>query len=148
MRTWVKGAVVAMLVIPGAAMAQKPDMSCYDIRYSLDFLNVYPSAPAICEEVKEVDGVKYAKMNATVVKKEKGYTTVAFKDVFGNKIDKLSLEAVEGSSVMVGDKEVTWKDLKLGDKLTFWLPERSMHVVGQPGRGKPGAPIIFKAAAE
>ena len=59
-----------------------------------------------------------------------------------------SLEAVEGSSVMVGDKEVTWKDLKLGDKLTFWLPERSMHVVGQPGRGKPGAPIIFKATAE
>lgn len=149
MKTWMKGAVIAALAIPGMAMAaDAPKLSCYDIRYSLDFLNVYPSAPAICEEVKEVDGVMYARMDASVVRKEKGYTVVAFKDVFGNKLMNLQLEAVEGSTVMVSGKAVGWKDVSVGDKLTFWLPERSTQVVGQPGRGKAGAPIIFKSTAE
>ena len=149
MKSWMKGALLAALVVPAVAMAEKPaGPNCFDIKYSLDFLNVYPQAPSICEEVKVVDGVKYAKMSATVVKSEKTFTTVAFKDVFGNKLMNLSIDAVEGSTVMIGDKEVAWKDLKMGDKLSFYLPERSLHVVGQPGRGKPGAPIIFKSTAE
>jgi len=149
MKTWMKGAALAALMVPAMAMAEEAKgPSCFDIRYSLDFLNAYPQAPSICEEVKVVDGVKYARMDATVVKQEKGVTTVAFKDVFGNKLLNLSVEAVEGSTASVGGKEVAWKDLKMGDKLSFYLPERRMDVVGQPGRGKPGAPIIFKSTAE
>ncbi|MBS1201189.1 MAG: hypothetical protein H6R27_1867 [Proteobacteria bacterium] len=149
MKTWMKGAVLAALVVPAMAMAEEAKgPSCFDIKYSLDFLNAYPQAPSICEEVKVVDGVKYARMDATVVKQEKGVTTVAFKDVFGNKLMNLSVEAVEGSMANVGGKEVAWKDLKAGDKLSFFLPERRLDVVGQPGRGKPGAPILFKAVGE
>ena len=149
MKTWVKAAVIAVLAMPAmATAADAPKLTCYDIRYSLDFLNTYPTAPAICEEVREVDGVKYAKMNATVVRKEKGFTVVAFKDVFGNKLQNLQIEAVEGSTVMVDDKAVEWKNVRVGDKLSFYLPERSMLVVGQPGRGKAGAPIIFKSTAD
>jgi hypothetical protein len=149
MKSWMKGVVLAALVVPGAAMAEAPaGPSCFDIRYSLDFLNAYPMAPSICEEVKEVDGVKYAKMSATVVRKEKGFTVVAFKDVFGNKLMNLQIEAVEGSTVSIGDKLVDWKDVSVGDKLSFYLPERRLDVVGQPGRGKAGAPIIFQSKGE
>lgn len=149
MKTWMKGAVLAALMVPAMAMAEEAKgPTCFDIRYSLDFLNVYPQAPSICEEVKVVDGVMYAKMSAKVVKKEDRVVTVAFKDVFGNKLMKLSVEAVEGSTVQVGGKEVAWTDLKMGDELSFYLPERRLDIVGQPGRGKPGAPIIFRATAE
>jgi len=149
MKTWMKGAVLAALVVPAMAMAEEAKgPTCFDIHYSLDFLNVYPQAPSICEEVTVADGVMYAKMSARVVKKDGRVVTVAFKDVFGNKLLKLSVEAVEGSTVMVGGKDVAWTDLKMGDELSFYLPERRLDVVGQPGRGKPGAPIIFKATAD
>lgn len=149
MKTWMKAGVLTLLAVPCvvlAAEAAKP--SCYDIRYSLDFLDAYPQAPAICEEVKEVDGVKYARMNATVTKIKEGYTVVAFKDVFGNKLTKLQVDAMPGSTVMLGNKEVEWKSLKVGDQLSFWLPERSLTVVAQPGRGRAGAPIVFRTTAE
>lgn len=149
MKTWMKGTALALLVIPTVAFsADPPALTCYDMKYSLDFLNAYPQAPAICEEVKEVDGVKYARMDATVVGKKDNYTVVAFKDVFGNKLTKLQIDAVPGSTVMLGDKETEWKNLKMGDRLSFWLPERSLTVVAQPGRGRAGAPIVFRSTAE
>ena len=148
MKNWVKGAALAMLAIPAVSMSAEPKTwTCYDIKYSLDFLNSYPAAPSICEEVKEIDGTKYAKMSATVRKIEKGYTVVGIKEVFGNERADLLIEAVQGSTVMMGGKEVSWTDLKVGDTLSFWMPERSLHVVGQPGRGKPGAPLIFMSTA-
>ena len=98
MKTWMKGAALAALMVPAMAMAEEAKgPTCFDIRYSLDFLNAYPQAPSICEEVKVVDGVKYAKMDATVVKKHEGVVTVAFKDVFGNKLLNLSVEASQAA---------------------------------------------------
>lgn len=149
MTTWMKSAVLVFLAMPAVALSAEPAaLTCYDMKYSLDFLNAYPQAPAICEEVKEVGGVKYARMDATVVGKKDDFMVIAFKDVFGNKLAKMQIDAVPGSTVMLGDKEVEWKDLKMGDRLSFWLPERSLTVVAQPGRGRAGAPIIFRSAAE
>ena len=147
MKTWVKGAAVVLLGVPVMAMAQSlPDQSCYSLRYSLDFLNEYPNAPAICEEVKEHDGIKYARMDATVVKRHKNVVTVGFKDVFGNKLAELEVRGVEGSKVMMGGKAVNWASVKPGDKLSFWLPERALHVVPEPGDGI-AAPLIFRSTA-
>lgn len=146
MKNWVKGAMVAMVVVPAMAMAQQ-DQSCYGLRYSLDFLSVYPEAPALCQEVKEQDGIKYARLDARVVSRSKDYVTVGFKDVFGNKLNDLEIQAVKGSTVSVGGKTVAWSDVKVGDQLSFWLPERSLHVLPQPG-GEGGAPIVFRSKAK
>jgi len=148
MKTLVKGAAVALLAIPAMATAQTaPDQSCYSIRYSLDFLDQYPSAPAICQEVKEKDGIKYARMDATVVSTKKNYVVVGFKDVFGNKLANLEVQATPGSKVSIAGKAVEWSSVKTGDKLTFWLPERALHVLPEPGDGI-AAPIIFRSSAK
>jgi hypothetical protein len=144
MKTLSKAAAVVLLAVPAMAMAQSaPDQACYGLRYSLDFLNVYPHAPAMCQAVKAHDGINYARLDAVVRKKQGNFVTVGFKDVFGNKLDDLEIKAVAGSKVTVNGKHVSWSDVSVGDKLTFWLPERALHVVPEPGDGY-SAPIVIR----
>jgi len=149
MKTWMKGALVGMLAVPALAMAQgntkaAPEMSCFDVRYSLDFLDRYPMAPAICQKVVEKDGIKYAKMSAKVTKKAKGSVMVGFENVAGTVLSELELAPQEGSSVTIGGKEMKWSDVKVGDELNFYLPERALSIVSQPGDGV-HTPIIFRS---
>ncbi len=93
MKTWMKGALVGMLAVPALAVAQgntsaAPEMSCYDVRYSLDFLDRYPMAPALCQMAVEKDGIKYAKMTAKVTKKYKGMVMVGFENVAGTVVSR------------------------------------------------------------
>jgi hypothetical protein len=149
MKTWMKGALVGLLAVPALAVAQgntkaAPDMSCFDVRYSLDFLDRYPMAPAICQTVVEKDGIKYAKMSAKVTDKKDGTVMVGFENVAGTVLAKLELQPQPGSTVTIGGKEMKWSDVKVGDSLTFYLPERALSIVNQPGDGV-RTPIIFRS---
>jgi hypothetical protein len=149
MKTWMKGALIGMLAVPALAVAQgntsaAPDMSCYSVRYSLDFLDRYPQTPALCQEVVEKDGIKYAKMTAKVTKKSKGSVMVAFQNVAGTALSELELAPQEGSTVTIGGKTYKWSDVKAGDSLSFYLPERALSIVNQPGDGV-HTPIIFRS---
>ena len=149
MKTWMKGALVGMLAVPALAVAQgntsaAPEMSCYDVRYSLDFLDRYPMAPALCQKVVEKDGIKYAKMTAKVTKKQKGMVMVGFENVAGTVLSELELSPQEGSTVTIGGKTMKWSDVKAGDTLSFYLPERALSIVDQPGDGV-HTPIIFRS---
>jgi hypothetical protein len=149
MKTWMKGALVGMLAVPALAVAQgntssAPEMSCYNVKYSLDFLDRYPMAPALCQQVVEKDGIKYAKMTAKVTKKSKESVMVGFENVAGTVLSELELAPQEGSTVTIGGKTYKWSDVKAGDTLSFYLPERSLSVVNQPGDGV-RTPIIFRS---
>lgn len=146
MKNWVKGVMVATLFVPAMAMAQPAaDQACFDLRYSLDFLDRFPQAPSMCQEVKtDANGLRYARLDARVVSRTSDFVTVGFKDVFGSKLESLELQAVKGSTVSVGGRIVPWSGVKVGDQLSFWLPERALHVVPQPG-GEGAAPIVFRA---
>jgi len=148
MKTWMKGALIGMMAVPALAVAQgntaaAPEMSCYDIRYSLDFLDRYPMAPAICKKVVEKNGIKYAKMSAKVTKKSKGMVMVGFENVGGTVLSELELSPQEGSTVTIGGKTMKWSDVKVGDELSFYLPERALSIVDQPGDGV-HTPIIMR----
>jgi len=149
MKTLMKGALVGLLAVPALAVAQgttkdAPDMSCYSVRYSLDFLDRYPQAPALCQAVVEKDGVKYAKMTAKVTKKTSSNVMVGFENVAGTVLAELELQPQPGSTVTIGGKTYKWDDVKAGDQLSFYLPERALHVVNQPGDGVT-TPIIFRS---
>jgi len=101
-------------------------------------------APAICQKVVEKDGIKYAKMSAKVTKKAKGSVMVGFENVAGTVLSELELAPQEGSSVTIGGKEMKWSDVKVGDELNFYLPERALSIVSQPGDGV-HTPIIFRS---
>lgn len=149
MKTWMKGALVGMLAVPALAMAQgntsaAPDMSCFQIRFSLDFLDRYPMAPAICQTVVEKDGVRFAKMSARVVERSGKSVMMGFENVAGTVLSKLELQPQPGSTVTIGGKTMKWSDVKVGDQLTFYLPERALSIVDQPGDGV-HTPIIFRS---
>ena len=149
MKTWMKGVLVGMLAVPAIAVAQgntssAPEMSCYSVKYSLDFLDRYPMAPALCQSVAEKDGIKYAKMTAKVTKKSKGSVMVGFENVAGTVLSELELSPQEGSTVTIGGKTMKWSDVKTGDTLSFYLPERALSIVNQPGDGV-HTPIIFRS---
>lgn len=149
MKTWMKGALVGLMAVPALAMAQgstsaAPDMSCFNVRFSLDFLDRYPMAPALCQGVVEKDGVLFAKMTATVTRRDKKAVFVGFKNVAGTVLSELELAPAEGSTVTIGGKTYKWSDVKVGDTLSFYLPERALSIVDQPGDGVT-TPIIFRS---
>lgn len=149
MNSVLKATIVAVLALPAVAYAADPpkNAGCYEIRYSLDFLDKYPMAPALCDQVVEKNGVKYAHMSAAIVKRDGPIYILGFKNVFGTKILELEVQPLEGSKVSIGGKPVAWSALKPGDMVGFYLPERSLHIVQQPGDGVL-TPIVFRSKSK
>ena len=138
-------ACLTALMVPMAGMAADPpkSASCYEIRYSLDFLDRYPMAPAICQEVVERDGVKYARMDAEVAATAGHILTVSFKNVFGTEIRDLDIHPVPGSKLTLNGESVPWDKVQRGDRLTFWLPEKALYFVSSPGSESDISPIVL-----
>ncbi|MGH8863032.1 MAG: hypothetical protein ACREVZ_00045 [Burkholderiales bacterium] len=145
MNMMVKCACLMALMVPMAGMAadQPKSASCYEIRYSLDFLDRYPMAPAICQEVVELNGAKYARMDAEVAGTEGHTLTVSFKNVFGTEIRDVDIRPVPGSKLTLNGKSVPWDEVKRGDSLTFWLPEKALYFVSSPGSESDISPIVL-----
>ena len=83
----------------------------------------YPKAPAACREVTVKDGVKYAKFNGKVSKVGKRFVQVEISDVADIPVSTIAFEIGSGGRITVEDKAEKVKDLKVGDKLTFWVRE-------------------------
>lgn len=149
MNSVLKATIVAVLALPALAYAadEPKNAGCYEIRYSLDFLDKYPMAPAICDKVVEKDGVKYAHMSATIVKRDGPIFILGFKNVFGTKILELDVQPSEGSKVSIAGKPVAWSALKPGDSVGFYLPEKALYIVQQPGDGVL-TPIIIRSKSK
>jgi hypothetical protein len=148
MKNIVKGASLLALMIPVAGMAadEPPkSASCYEIRYSAEILDRYPMAPAICEEVVERNGKKYARMDATVTGRDKDVVTVGFKNVFGTQVMDLSIQPAPDSTLTINGKEIKWSEVKRGDQISFYLPERAFGFVTSPGIDEPLKPVPLKS---
>lgn len=102
-------------------------------------------APAICEEVVEKDGMKYARMDATVVGRDTDVVTVGFKSVFGTKVMDLSIQLAPEATLTINGKETKWSSVKRGDEIRFYLPERVFGFVTSPGIDEPLKPVPLKS---
>lgn len=148
MKTLVKSACLLALMTPLAALAadEPPkSASCFEIRYSAEILERYPMAPAICEEVVEKDGKKYARMDAVVIGRDRDVVTVGFQNVFGTKVMELDMQPAPDSTLSINGKETKWSDVKRGDKVRFYLPERAFGFVTSPGIDEPLKPVPLKS---
>ncbi|MCU0976783.1 MAG: hypothetical protein MUC71_10815 [Steroidobacteraceae bacterium] len=148
MKSFVKGACLLALMAPMATLAadEPPkSASCYQLRYSDEILDRYPMAPAICEEVVVKDGVRYARMDGTVVGRDKDVITVGFKNVFGTKVMDLAVQPAPDSTLTMNGKEIKWAGVKRGDSITFYLPERAFGFVTSPGIDEPLKPVPLKS---
>lgn len=118
------------IALPGLALAaaaraavETPNELCSNIAWNAAFLKDYPKAPAACRDVTVKDGVKYAKFNGKVSKVSDTYVQVEISDVGNFPISTIAFQVGIGGQVTMNDRIEKVKDLKIGDQLTFWVPE-------------------------
>jgi hypothetical protein len=118
---------IAVPVIASAADAplavDAPGNSCANIQWNPAFLKEMPKAAAACREVTVKDGVKFAKFNGKVSKVGKDFVEVEVSDVADIPISTIAFQTGVGGRITLNEKVIKVADLRLGDKLTFWVHE-------------------------
>lgn len=119
-----KTLVLSVVAVPAIGIAADSSVElCSDIKWSADFLKDYPKAPAACRRVVVKDGMKYAQFDGHVKKVSNDVVEVEIHNVANTAISEIGFQVSNGGSVTLNGKAVKVKDLKVGDLLTFWVPE-------------------------
>ena len=110
-----------------AAEAVNPDklpkIECASLRYSEDFLQKYPTAPAACLEARVYKGETYMKVKAKVYVKEEPMLSVDLLDPYGNTLGSVLIRKPQSLRVLVNGKEVDPFDLHRNEAVTVWVPQ-------------------------
>jgi hypothetical protein len=125
--------LAAALALPlsiGTAFAGEFDklekVDCADLKYSAEFLAKYPTAPAACVEGRVHEGKRYGKFRARVFLNSEDRTTVELLNVMGDPLTTFSFKPSATASVDIDGKPTMFKDLKKGEKISFWVSEDRM----------------------
>ena len=109
-----------------AAEAVNPDtlprIECASLRYSEDFLQKYPAAPAACVEARVYKGETYMKVKARVYVREKPMLSVDLLDPQGNTLGTVLIGQPKSVRVLIDGKEVNAFDLRRDEAVTLWVP--------------------------
>jgi hypothetical protein len=108
-------------------------IACTDLKYSSEFLEKYPTAPAACLEGRVADGKKYGKFTAKVYLQNADFTTVQLLNVKGDPLTTFSFKPGPDAHVKIEGKDTKFTDLKPGEKITFWVSEDRMTASEMPG---------------
>jgi hypothetical protein len=137
MRTAVKLAAAMLAGIPLLCIAQaQPKLSCVkDVNYNSEFLAKYPDAGAACQEVRVLQGEKWARFNGLVKSNKDSRITVQFlntaKSPTGN---ALTFEYSPDATLTLENQQVKAASaVKKGDKIVVWLPESRFGLYAKPG---------------
>ena len=135
--------LVTALALPlsiGAAYAAKPidpsklpKVECSALKFSEAFLTRYPKAPAACLEAREHNGKRYAKFDAKVYITGPEITTVTLVNAKGDALDTFSLKPGPERMIKINGKDTKFSDLRVGEKITFWVSEDRMEAAELPG---------------
>jgi hypothetical protein len=122
--------LLCTIAVPAIALAAEaplavdtPANSCANIQWNSAFLKEMPKAAAACREVTVKDGVKFAKFNGKVSKVGNNFVQVEVSDVADIPISTIAFQTGVGGRITLNDKIIQVADLRLGDKLTFWVHE-------------------------
>jgi hypothetical protein len=108
--------------------AKLPKVDCSSFKFSSAFLEKYPRAPAACLEGRVYQGTTYAKFHAKVyINHLPDYLTLQLMNVVGTMITTFSVKPQGGGTFYVDGKETSAADLKVGQKVTLWVPEGRME---------------------
>ena len=128
------GSVLAVLLsgcgTPTGARPVNPEklakVDCSSLKFSAEFLQKYPEAPAACIEAREYNGKRYAKFNAKVYLNSADRTTVTLLSPKGESLTTFSFRPSAEAAVKVKGKETRFKDLHEGEPISFWVSEDRM----------------------
>ena len=132
MRISNQGLLVAMMLslcsgVTIAAEAVNPDtlprIECSSLRYSEDFLQKYPTAPAACLEARVYKGETYMKVKAKIYVTEEPMLSVDLMDPYGNTLGTVLVRKPQSLRVLINGKAVNASDLHRDEKVTVWVPQ-------------------------
>jgi hypothetical protein len=99
-----------------------PKVECSSLRYSKEFLDKYPKAPAACQEARVYKGKTYMKVKGKLYVVDKPALSFAFEDAYGNTLGTVSLKNPK-LRVIIDGKETTLDHVSTDQELTFWVPD-------------------------
>ena len=132
MRISNQGLLVAMALClcSGATIAAEavnpdtlPRIDCASLRYSEDFLQKYPKAPAACMEARVYKGATYMKVKAKVYVREEPLLSIDLMDPYGNTLGSVLVQKPQSLRVLINGKEVDALDLHRNEEVTVWVPQ-------------------------
>jgi hypothetical protein len=128
--------LVVLLVTMSAARAgsdsNRPTYSCTNVHWSQRFLRAFPKAPAACQDVTEKDGVDYARFDGRVSRLGPYFVQVEIADVANIPIATVEFRIGSGGTAEINGHVVKVRDLKIDDRLTFWLRDGQFGTVSLP----------------
>jgi hypothetical protein len=125
----------AALLAPVVQAADAKAPTCNDITYDAEFLAAYPRAAAACQEVVQKGGKRAVRFSASVSKVKKDHIQLVFLNALGKPIEPtqtLTLLPQSGQTLRVNGKDVSYDKLSKGDKVDFWIPEKTLGVISNP----------------
>jgi hypothetical protein len=127
---WILVATVLSLASGLATAASKtvdpdklPKVECSSLRFSKEFLDKYPKAPAACLEARVYKGKTYMKVKGKVYVADKPTLTMAFMDAYGNALGTVQVKNPKSLRVIINGEEKDVAHLRKDEQLTFWVPE-------------------------
>jgi hypothetical protein len=102
---------------------QLPKVECSSLRYSQEFLDKYPRAPAACLEARVYKGETYMKVKGKVYLVDKPALTFDVMDPYGNTLGTVTVENPKSLRVIIDGKDVDASELRADEDLTLWVPE-------------------------
>lgn len=112
--------------------AKLPKVACSDLKFSKEFLDKYPMAPAACVEAREYKGSRYAKFVAKVYISDPEFMTVQLLNPKGDTLSTFSFKPAPTSHITIDGKDRDFHSLKVGEKLTFWVAETRLQASNLP----------------
>lgn len=137
MRIFAKLSLVTFgaVCVLGAASAMAAAPSCTTVVLNQEFIKSYPQAPAACQGVVTTQGVNKLHFIARVLDSSKDSVRLEFLNVRKDPVSNgkhMSFKPPAGMSVSVDGKKIKGADLKKGDVLDFWVPEKVLGFYADP----------------
>lgn len=135
--------LISALALPlsiGTASAGKPvdpsdlpKVECSALKFSQAFLDKYPEAPAACRDARELNGKRFAKFDAKVYISDPDFMTVNLLNAAGDIVTTFSFKPGPDQMVKINGKPTKFHDLRVGEKISFWVSEDRMTASELPG---------------
>jgi len=130
MKGFAKAALMAVLVVPAIAAAK--DYGCDEVNWGEDVLKAFPNASKGCQSVMMKNDQPYAKYVGEVQSASANEVTLHILGKDQKAMSKIVIAPKEGATVKIDGKDVKAKDLKKGDKVSFYIPHDRWGLYADP----------------
>ena len=117
-----------LLAIVVAMPLSAQDVTCADVSFDERIMTSYPAAREACQEIVEVDGVRYAHFKALVHRE--GYPSMLLRFKHGEDTwgPATTITIPAGYTVYIDGQPVDATDVRRGFELSFYMPEGRWEV--------------------